>query len=67
MSLKGFHIFFITVSSLLAFAFGIWCFVSEVAGRLLYTCMGIGSIVIGAFLIFYGKKFLEKMKKEGID
>ncbi len=67
MSLKGFHIFFITVSSLAAFGFGIWCFVSRVAGTTLYTLLGIGSLLLGVGLIVYGKKFLQKMDREGID
>ena len=29
--------------------------------------MGVSSLIVGVGLIVYGKKFLEKMKREGID
>ena len=67
MSLKAFHIFFITVSSLAAIGLGVWCFASGAAGTTLYKIMGVSSLIVGVGLIVYGKKFLEKMKREGID
>jgi hypothetical protein len=63
MSLKGFHVVFITASVLLAFGFAAWCLVAEPhpvgTGRLL---AGIASIVIGAGLVGYELWFLRKMR-----
>ena len=67
MSLKAFHIFFIMVSSLTVIGFGVWCLVSGAAGKAMYMVMGVSSLIVGVGLIVYGKKFLEKMKREGID
>ena len=67
MSLKGFHIFFITISSLAAIAFGVWCFATPAAAsQTFYKVTGALSIVVGIGLIVYGKSFLAKMKREGI-
>lgn len=64
MSLKMFHIFFVTISSLLALGFGGWSlknyFDGEHAG--LDLVMGIGSLVVFVALIVYGKYFLKKLK-----
>jgi len=63
MSLKGFHIFFITVSTLLAFGFAAWCarmFINEHAD--LYLGMGGTSFMAGIGLIVYGVSFLRKIK-----
>lgn len=62
MSLKAFHIFFITVSSLVSIGFGVWCFIVGV-----FTPLGVGALITGAGLIVYGKSFLAKMKREGIE
>lgn len=67
MSLKAFHIFFIMVSSLTVIGFGVWCLVSGAAGKTVFTIMGVSSLIVGVGLIVYGKRFLEKMKREGID
>ena len=67
MSLKGFHIFFITISSLFAFGFGLWCFLAENAPNSpVYTWLGAVSVLSGIAMVIYGKYFLHKMKKEGI-
>jgi hypothetical protein len=64
MSLKAFHIFFIAVSILTAFGFGVWLIhgytESENVGQLIG---GIGSIVVGAGLIVYGIWFVRKLRK----
>ena len=64
MSLKAFHIFFVTVSSLLAFGFGGWSVKNYFGGShaALDLAMGLGSIVIGIALIVYGRYFLKKLK-----
>ena len=64
MSLKAFHIFFVTISSALAFGFGGWSlknyFGGEHAG--LDLAMGIGSLLVGIALVVYGRYFLKKLK-----
>ncbi|MEK8023899.1 MAG: hypothetical protein AAB229_08850 [Candidatus Hydrogenedentota bacterium] len=59
MSLKSFHIFFIALSSLLAFGFGAWC-VLENSAR--YVPMGILSFCAGVALVVYGVYFLRKLR-----
>jgi hypothetical protein len=64
MSLKAFHVIFITASSALAFGFGVWSlknyFSTEGVGMdLVY---GIGSFVAGIGLIVYERHFLKKLK-----
>lgn len=63
MSLKAFHIFFVALSVLTAFGFAAWLIdgytKSHDFGQLL---AGIASIIAGAGLIFYGVRFLRKLK-----
>ena len=64
MSLKAFHLIFITASCALAFGFGIWeiknFFSAE--GKLLDLLFGLGSLAAGVGLIFYERYFLKKLK-----
>jgi hypothetical protein len=64
MSLKAFHVIFITASSALAFGCGVWglksYFSSE--GSLLDLVFGIGSVAAGTGLIVYERFFLKKLK-----
>jgi hypothetical protein len=64
MSLKAFHLVFITASCALAFGFGVWelktYFSAE--GGLLDMIFAIGSFVAGISLIFYERYFLKKLK-----
>jgi len=63
MSLKSFHIFFITVAMMLAFGFGVWGFRQfGEHGEGLYLLLGILSGVMGVGLIVYGVQFLKKLK-----
>ncbi len=63
MSLKSFHIFFIAVSTLLAFGFGAWgVYVHLTESNAGYLVMGLLSFLIGIVLIFYGINFLHKLK-----
>jgi hypothetical protein len=57
MSLKAFHLIFVTLLTALSFGFAVWAFVS---GRILF---GLGGIVAGALVIWYGIYFLKKLKK----
>lgn len=66
MSLKAFHIFFVTLASSLAFAFAGWALPSPLAGagaRGGYFTMGVLSLVSGVGLIVYGFWFWKKMKR----
>jgi hypothetical protein len=65
MSLKAFHLVFITASTALALGCGVWGlkdFFSEggSAGDLVF---GLGSLAAGVGLVFYERYFLRKLKK----
>jgi len=64
MSLKAFHIFFVTASSALAFGCGVWELKNGLAadGRALDVVFGVASLLAGAALIVYGRYFLKKLK-----
>jgi hypothetical protein len=63
MSLKAFHVLFITASVLLSFWFG-WFELSTYADTkaAMDLWFGIGSCVAGVALIAYGIYFLKKLK-----
>lgn len=64
MSLKGFHIVFITFSTLLALVLGVWCIrVNLAEGAPVYLAGAIGSFVAAIVLIIYGVWFYRKMKR----
>ena len=64
MSLKGFHILFITVSTLLALGVGGWClWVDSVAGTPIFRIGAIGSFAAAVALMVYGAWFFRKMKR----
>jgi hypothetical protein len=64
MSLKTFHIIFITLSSGLALGCGVWLLVSGLSagGARKDIFFGISSLLGGVGLIFYGRYFLKKLK-----
>ena len=65
MSLKAFHLIFITASSALAFGCGVWGlkdFFSE-GGRAWDLVFGLGSFAAGIGLILYERYFLKKLKR----
>ncbi|MFQ5798150.1 MAG: hypothetical protein ACE5H0_05570 [Bacteroidota bacterium] len=64
MSLKYFHIFFIILSILLTFGFGIWG-VNSYSGsdNTTHLSLGIISLLVGVGLIIYGTKVYKKLKK----
>ena len=64
MSLKAFHIAFVTVSTLLCFGFGGWLLNEYFRGgaSVNYVVFGAVSFAAGAGLIWYGKYFLKKLK-----
>jgi hypothetical protein len=62
MSLKGFHVVFVSASALLAFGFAAWCIGAVPhpgTGRLL---AGAASVLAGIGLIVYEAWFLKKMR-----
>ncbi len=59
MSLKAFHLAFISLSTLMAFGFGIWT-LTEGSGS--FTLYGLLSFLSGVALIVYGVKFLRKFR-----
>ncbi len=64
MSLKAFHLIFITASSALAFGCGAgWLkdFFSA-QGRLPELFLGLGSLAVGVGLFFYERYFLKKLR-----
>jgi hypothetical protein len=63
MSLKAFHVFFILVSTLFAFGFGVWSLIEHHrtgAGSAL--ALAVFGIAAGGALIAYGMWFLRKLK-----
>jgi hypothetical protein len=63
MSLKNFHVFFITVSILGAVAFGVWGIYYHITqGDIFYFFLGIASLFGGAGMVIYEIKILEKLK-----
>ena len=64
MSLKGFHIVFITISTLLALGIGAWClWVNSIEAAPVFVAGSIASFIVAAGLIVYGIYFYRKMKR----
>jgi len=64
MSLKTFHLIFISASTALAFGCGVWGlrdFFSE-GGRAWDLIFGLGSVMAGVGLLIYECFFLKKLK-----
>jgi hypothetical protein len=57
MSLKAFHLIFVTLLTTLSFGFAAWAFL---AGKIIFGSLGI---VTGILVIVYGIYFLKKLKK----
>jgi hypothetical protein len=67
MSLKAFHLIFITASSALAFGCGLWALKNywSVGGHILDLLFGLGSLLAGVLLIVYERYFLKKTRDLG--
>ena len=64
MSLKAFHILFVTLSSALCFAFAGWALGTTGGGEsATYQGMGYTALVLGVGLIAYGFWFWSKIKR----
>ena len=60
MSLKWFHIVFISLSAVLSVWFGIWALFNE------QIALGVVSLGASAGLVMYGNHFLAKIRKLGV-
>jgi hypothetical protein len=64
MSLRAFHIVFITVSTLLALGVGGWClWINSVEGAPIFRIGAMFSFAAAVGLIVYGVWFYRKMKR----
>jgi hypothetical protein len=57
MSLKAFHLIFVTMLTTLSLGFAAWAFFS---GKIIFGVLGL---IACALVIFYGVYFLKKLKK----
>lgn len=57
MSLKAFHLIFVTMLTTLSLGFSAWAFLS---GKIIFGILGL---VACALVIYYGIYFLKKLKK----
>jgi len=63
MSLKAFHIFFISVSVALAVGFSAWLLQSYSRTGDVWTLLGsVASLLTGLSLVLYGIRILKKLK-----
>ena len=63
MSLKSFHIVFVSLSVLTALFLGTWVFVTdEIGGAVARTILGSASYAAGVGLTYYGRYFLRRFK-----
>ena len=60
MSLKWFHIVFISISTLMGIAVGVWGLANN------FLALGVASLVSSAALCVYGTYFLQKARKVGL-
>ena len=67
MSLKAFHLIFVSAASALAFGCAVWAFKNywSPGGHTSDLLFGIGSVLAGVALIFYERYFLKKTKDVG--
>jgi len=57
MSLKAFHLIFVTLLTALSLGFAAWAFVS---GRIIFGVLGV---LAAGLVVVYGVYFLKKLKK----
>jgi uncharacterized membrane protein YdjX (TVP38/TMEM64 family) len=60
MSLKWFHVVFISLSTLMGIAIGVWGLFNG------FPVLGIASLASSAALCVYGTYFLQKARREGL-
>lgn len=65
MSLKAFHIFFVTISTILAIGFGLWAIREfTINHETVSLIFGSASLLGAVALVIYGRWFLRKLKGE---
>jgi threonine/homoserine efflux transporter RhtA len=62
MSLKVFHIIFISLSVVLAFGFGLWLLLSRQEEGTADVLGAVVSFVVGIFLVLYEIRIVKKFK-----
>ena len=62
MSLRGFHVLFVTLASLVSLAFAGWALTSDG-----YRALGLASLGLTAGLLVYGVWFLRKIRNPAAD
>ena len=63
MSLKSFHIFFISVSTVFTIGFGLWFLMEHpLALEVLNVLSALVSFTVGGALILYTRRFIRKFK-----
>ena len=68
MSLKNFHLFFITVATITALCFGLWCFFTkEGTAQAGSTIMGAFSLLAVPVLVVYACKIIRKLDRAKIE
>ena len=66
MSLKAFHIFFVTISTILAIGFGLWAIREySIHHEVMSLIFGFASLLGAVVLVIYGRWFLRKLKGVG--
>jgi hypothetical protein len=63
MSLKAFHVVFISASALLSFALAAWCFETGERPDAVRTAAGVGAVMAGLALGAYEAWFVRKMRR----
>lgn len=63
MSLKAFHLIFVTASVAVSLFMAVWSFMQyRAAGSQMYLAFSVASAVAVAALLVYGRYFLRKLK-----
>lgn len=66
MSLKAFHLVFVTVTTMLSFVVAGWAVMQFLDTRQPgYLAAAVGAVACGVAMVYYGKVFLKKLKGIG--
>ena len=60
MSLRWFHVLFITLSTLMSIGFGVWGLFNQ------HIALGVASLAVSGGLCGYGTYFLQKARRLGL-
>jgi len=65
MNLKGFHILFVVLSTLLTFGFAVWCWVGGIfENEAVRGLVSLASFAAGIALVSYGINVWKKFQKD---